>query len=507
MRHPLHVLHALPFFFAALALTAQQPKLGTIDFPTSGSTAAQPAFIRGVLYMHSFEYLSAADAFREAQRLDPSFVLAYWGEAMSYNHPVWFQQDSAAARAVLARLGATPAERRLKAKSPREQGYMDAVELLYGAGGKEHRDSAYAKAMEKLSAAYPDDIEAATFHALAILGTSHGGRHIPAYLRAGAIVDPIFRDHPDHPGAAHYIIHSYDDPAHAELGLAAARAYSKIAPAAPHAQHMTSHIFLALGMWDDVVAANEVAWAASGKRNGHYSHWLAYGYLQQGRYADAERLVAAAEREAEQSSGRRPFAAMIRSTWLADTRQCSGAVTARSDSAGLAAMAVDYAAVLCASERGDRATATTALRHAEGHAGNDDVRMGSDGIALLEMRALVLRAGAKREEAAALLRQAAEMEAKLPYEFGPPDPAGPPRELLGELLLEMKRPVEAAREFELALRRTPRRARSLLGLARARAASGDRPGAEKAYAELRSIWHAAEPGVAAVAEASRGRGP
>ncbi len=502
MRHRLRAFHALLLLFAAIVLGAQEPKLGRIDFPTSGASAAQPAFIRGVLYMHSFEYASAADAFREAQRLDPSFALAYWGEAMSYNHPVWFQQDSIAARAVLARLGATPRERWLRARTPREQGYMDAVESLYGPGDKVHRDSAYAQAMQRLSAAYPDDVEAATFHALAILGTSHGGRHIPTYLRAGAIVDPIFRDHPDHPGAAHYIIHSYDDPAHAERGLAAARAYSKIAPAAPHAQHMTSHIFLALGMWDDAVAANEVAWAASGKRNGHYSHWLAYAYLQQGRFADAERLVAAAEREAEQNAGRRPFAAMIRATWLADTRQCGNAKAADPGDGAktdMGALAVDYVTVLCASERRDVTAAETALRHAERHATPETARMSTDGVTLLEMRALVLRAGATRDEAVVLLRRAAEIEESLPYEFGPPDPPTPARELLGELLLEMRQPAEAQTQFSLALRRTPRRSRSLLGLARAKAMSGDREGAQKVYAELRAIWHAAQPGVADVA--------
>src|SRR5256885_194621 len=233
---------------AAGPASAQAPRLGTIDFPTSGAPAARAPFIRGVLLLHSFEYGDAARAFREAQRLDSGFALAYWGEAMTYTHPVWNEQDGNAARAALQRLAATRDARRAKAPTRREQAYLDAVEILYGDGSKAVRDTAYSLAMGRLVARFPADREAKVFYALSLLGLNQGVRDVPSYLRAAAIVDTVFRENPNHPGAAHLLIHSYDDPIHAPLGLAPARAYSKIAPDAAHAQHMTTHIFLALGV-------------------------------------------------------------------------------------------------------------------------------------------------------------------------------------------------------------------------------------------------------------------
>ena len=266
----------------SVLLSAQRPRLGTIDFPTSGAPAAQAQFTRGVLLLHSFEYQDAAQAFRAAQRIDPAFALAYWGEALTYTHPVWNEQDGNAARAALLRLGPTPAARRAKALTPREQAYLDAVEILYGEGSKPARDTAYSLAMERLVARFPADREAKVFYALSLLGLNQGVRDTATYLRAAAIVQPVFQANPNHPRAAHVLIHAYDDPIHASLGLAAARAYSKIAPDAAHAQHMTTHIFLALGMWDEVVSQNEIAagpdraaWAPH-----HYTEWLGYGYLQ-----------------------------------------------------------------------------------------------------------------------------------------------------------------------------------------------------------------------------------
>ena len=236
-----------------------QARLGTIHFPTSAGPAAQREFETGVLWMHSFEYDHAAAAFRRAQALEPGFAMAYWGEAMSYTHPVWNEQDLTLARATLERLGPTPAVRRARTPTAREQGWLQAVEILYGDGAKPRRDTLYARAMERLAEANPEDDEAKAFLSLALLGLNQGVRDVPTYIRAGAIAEEVFRRNPDHPGGAHYMIHAFDDPTHAPLGLRAARAYSTIAPGAAHAQHMTTHIFIALGMWDDLVAQNEVA--------------------------------------------------------------------------------------------------------------------------------------------------------------------------------------------------------------------------------------------------------
>lgn len=240
-------------------LPAQAPHLGRITFPASGAPGARGPFMRGVLLLHSFEYEDAAEAFRAAQRIDPGFAMAYWGEAMTYTHPLWNEQNLNAGRAVLLRLGPTPEARRAKAPTPRERAYLDAVEVLYGEGAKVHRDTAYSLAMQRVATRNPSDREAGVFYAAALLGLSQGVRNVPTYMRAAAILEPVFRANPEHPGAAHLLIHCYDDPEHAARGIRAARAYSRIAPDAAHAQHMTTHIFLALGMWDEVVAQNEIA--------------------------------------------------------------------------------------------------------------------------------------------------------------------------------------------------------------------------------------------------------
>ena len=185
LRGPVTGLIAL---LVACPLTAQaqppKPHLGSIAFPTSAAQSAQDAFLEGVLYLHSFEYASAERAFRRAQQLEPGFAMAHWGEAMTYTHPVWNEQDLSSARSALERLGATPEARRARAPTPREQGYLEAVELLYGPGSKPKRDTLYAEAMERLVRGHPEDLEAKAFYALALLGLNQGVRDTVTYLRA-----------------------------------------------------------------------------------------------------------------------------------------------------------------------------------------------------------------------------------------------------------------------------------------------------------------------------------
>lgn len=201
---------------SAGALSAQEPQLGSVTFPTSGSAAAQERFVEGVLWLHSFEYESAAEAFREAQQLEPDFAMAYWGEAMTYNHSLWQQRDRDAAVAVLERLATTPEARRAKAPTEREKMFLDAVEALWAEGPKAERDTAYYYVMQDLAKEHADDPEAQAFYALSILGLSQAVRVFPSYMRAAAIADELLRLNPDHPGAAHYLIHSVDDPIHAD---------------------------------------------------------------------------------------------------------------------------------------------------------------------------------------------------------------------------------------------------------------------------------------------------
>ena len=287
-------------------------ELGVIAFPTSGSAAAQPLFIKGVLLMHSFEYDDAREAFVEAEKADPGFAMAYWGEAMTFNHPIWQQTSPDLAKAALARLAATPEARRAKAPTEREKEWVSAVEKLYGAGDKLARDVAYADAMKRMADKYPNDDEVKSFYALALLGTSHNGRDTATYMKAAAIAEQVYAKNPQHPGAVHYLIHAYDDPTHAPLGLKYADAYAKIAPAASHALHMPSHIYVAMGMWDESAAINERSVKAADarreaqkldvdQRGFHAMLWLVYSYAEQGRIDEARNTLAEIEAAARES--------------------------------------------------------------------------------------------------------------------------------------------------------------------------------------------------------------
>jgi Tfp pilus assembly protein PilF len=479
--------------------SAQPGRLGTIDFPTSGSRAATPHFIRGVLFLHSFEYDAAADEFRQAQKVDPSYVMAYWGEAMTYTHPVWNEQDRDAALKALARLAPTREARKSKALTARERAYIDAVEILYGDGSKEKRDTLYSAAMERITKAYPKDDEAKAFYALSLLGLNQSIRDVPTYLRAAAIAEGVFRRNPDHPGAAHYIIHSYDDPAHASRGLAAARAYSKIAPGAAHAQHMTTHIFLALGMWDDVVSQNEIAsghdheaWTPN-----HYTLWLNYAYMQQGRYADARKMVDMIGEHTKAPIRRQGFGlTAMRARYVMETEKWDVPSSWADDAAklgpgGQATWA--FVSGYGAAKRGDRdgvARSLAALTAANAATAEKDP---TDAIAEQELKALARLSEGASDEAIALLRDAATKEDALPVDFGPPTLLKPTHELLAETLLQAGRAREAQAEFRRALTLAPKRSRSLLGLMRASRAAGDNIAATAAEKELRAVWHQADP--------------
>src|SRR2546426_9526270 len=317
------LMKKLSFLAAALCLLAgpagaQTPasgELGTIQFPTSAAGAAQSAFLTGVKALHNFEFDTAADAFRAAQNADPGFALAYWGEAMSFNHPLWAQQDIASARKVLERLAPTAAARSAKAPAGKERDFVEAVDVLYGVGDKYARDVAYSAAMKRMYDKYPGDDEIATLYALSLLGLGRPGEsNLRNAMQAAAIAEGIFQRNPKHPGAAHFIIHSFDDPDHAILALPAARAYAKIAPAAAHALHMPSHIFVQLGMWEDVVASNVVAYKAAfdlnqrmhlpeGREDFHTLSWLTYANLMLGKFDEAMKNVETAKQAADRNAG------------------------------------------------------------------------------------------------------------------------------------------------------------------------------------------------------------
>ncbi|MFN8176306.1 MAG: hypothetical protein U0167_00065 [bacterium] len=522
------VLSLLAAIAAARAVWASDPGVGSVAFANSGAAAAQKDFQRGLAQLHNFEYQDAAEAFRRAEAIDPGFAMAYWGEAMTFTHPIWMQQDLDGARAALAKLGATPEQRRARAKTDREKAYLDTIEVLYGKGGKEERDLLYSDAMAGLASRYPDDPDAQTFYALSLMGKVHDGRDVPTYMRAAAIASEVFCAHPDHPGAAHYLIHAVDDPDHAVLGLRAARAYALIAPEAAHAQHMTSHIFVALGMWDDVVRANETA-IAIGRRArearglpkkacGHYDTWLEYGYLQQGRARDAMAVLDGCRQEAaaEAASDRKvtdadesaidAFVGMW-GRFVIDTGDLGGEV-ARWEidpkTPFAPRLTISFVRGLGAVHAGDPDGARKALASlseakkaflADLDARNELETSERRRAAILEeqLQGVILAAEGKGDAAVALLTKAAEEEAGIPPAFGPPLVDRPASEALGEVLLALQRPKEAMAAFHRALDRAPRRTPALMGLARAAEAARDDASAAAARATLRENLHAADP--------------
>jgi tetratricopeptide (TPR) repeat protein len=485
MRHAILLL-----LLSAVPLLAQED-VGEVAFANSGAAEAQGPFRRGLALLHNFEYPYAREEFRKAQQIDPSFVMAYWGEAMTHTHPIWFTQDLEAARAVLQRLAATPAERLAKAKTDRERDYLAAVEVLYGEGTKNERDFKYADAMKALHARHPNDVDAAAFHALAVLGTTHQGRDFATYMRAAAILEEVFPANPRHPGVLHYLIHSYDDPIHAPLGLRAARVYGSVAPNAPHALHMTSHIFVALGMWDDVIAANRRAVDVTNRqlaeRNkpkadcGHYVTWLHYGHLQKNDVAAARATLDACRVWAFDT----PFAPVfprdtrrarvdeysdMRAHHVASGQPLSPADVAVTLPEGPqfldARYTVAYGDVLFAAQRADagalqKAVAGLRALHPQVLAakkGDDNPagRMRAE-VMLQAGEALLLAAAGKRNEAIAVLEAARKMEEAMPIEFGPPVVAKPAAELLGDQLLAAGRAAEAEAAYRTALNRVPGR--------------------------------------------------
>ena len=285
---------------------AHSHALGSVEFKNSGNHAAQPGFQRGVALLHSFEYDDAADAFREAQKADPSFALAYWLEALTYSHVLWGEEKLEASRAALSRFAPTAEARLARAKTERERVFGAAVEAFYVDAPLALRTRAFADAMTSVAARFPDDHEAAVFASLANMmawSTAPPSERIKYNEPVQQNALRVFRANPQHPGAAHYLIHFVDmNPRAAADALEFARAYDKIAPDAEHALHMPSHVFLPLGMWEDVVRSNERAWAAARRENlakkaspannsWHSLDWLHYAYIQLGRERDALALI------------------------------------------------------------------------------------------------------------------------------------------------------------------------------------------------------------------------
>ena len=522
----------------SIAASARQSQLGKVVFPTSGSQKAQVHFLRGLAALHSFWFEEALDEFRESTKIDPDFGMGYWGEAMAYNHPLWAEQDTDAGRKTIAKI------KDGSKMTVRERAYVDAVRALYGPGDKLARDKAYSAAMERVYRSFPDDLEAACFYSLSLLGTVRpGDKGFGRQTLAGAIAFDVYSKNPDHPGAAHYIIHAFDDPEHAILALPAARRYAEIAPEAHHARHMPAHIFLQLGMWPEAAASNESAWAVSNAwvkrknlpvsaRDYHSLHWLEYVYMQQGRYAKAEELLSMKRSDVEQSkndAGVLRYNEDMAGAFVVETERWDlvgklfglGASTSSEGMAGHAAHNGAPAATTGRNRRSQslplfiRGLAAAKTGSAEALEYTDKLqaltRQLTEGgefypaksaqIMQHEISAVVQTSKGHYEEAIELMKRATAIEEEMSPPSGPPGLVKPSHELFGEILLSANRPKEAAQQFEIALQRQPNRARSLLGAARAAVKMGDTKAGLEGYSKLIRQWNQADTSLPELREA------
>ncbi len=464
-------------------------KLGKVAFPTSCHPGVAREFERSVALLHSFAYGASEESFRKVAAADPNCAMAHWGIAMSHYHQLWSAPSPAELRA-----GHLEIERALAMNrgTPRERQFIAAAAAYYqdGDATPPMRAKAYAGAMAEAARGNPKDTETQVFYALALIATAPPEDATHAnQKRAAALLEPIYRAQPDHPGAAHYLIHAYDSAELAPRGLKAARAYSKIAPSAPHALHMPSHIFTRLGLWDDSIASNQAARAAARDQGDqgeelHAMDYLTYAYLQQGQNSNAARVVADLRAmdgvAAAGSDFKVGYAATAMPVRVAIEQH---AWSAAADLQTLPGSAPHVAAIIfwaraMGNARGGRPQAADAdIAQIEAckaqlqAAGN---AYWATQVDVLDKEARAWRlASTAATESAQLLRQAADEEdavEKLPVTPGPIVPA---REQLGELLLQQNQPQQALREFRAALLLAPGRRGALLGGAQAAERSGD----------------------------------
>lgn len=464
-------------------------KLGIVKFPTSCSPNLQQDFERAVALLHSFAYSAAEKAFRDLTAKDPNCAMAHWGVAMTYFHQLW---EPYVAPQDLARGQAEIDQARRLGGLERERGFIDALNMIYAKADSlpyGQRANAYTLAMGELAEGNPDDVECQVFYALALIGTASPTDKTHANeKKAAALLEPLFRKYPQHPGIPHYLIHACDNSEMASRGVAAAQDYSKIAPSAPHALHMPSHIYTRLGMWEQSIASNVAARKAAHVQGDigeelHAMDYLTYAYLQLGRDAEAARLLedlrgmsglhagefkigyAASAMPVRYAVERRQWAEAARLEPIAGTQPHVFAIALWARAIGLARSGEPAAA---RRELDQLKVAYEKLRKAGADYWATQVHAQSN-----EALAWISRAEGKEDEALKLMRDAADEEDAVEKRPVTPGAIVPAREQLGDLLLESHRAQEAFKEFELALTMAPHRRGALMGRAHAREMVGD----------------------------------
>ncbi len=507
----------------AVPLAAQMPEehgghaeqLGRVRFATSCRGAAQSGVEQGVAYLHSFWYEKAADAFRAAAAADSSCAMAFWGQAMSLLHPLWTPPSSADAQAAITAIDRGVA----RATTARERDYLGAIRAYYADyDGTDPRSRLvrYALAMDSVRRRSPSDREAAIFYALALIAVGQANATDTTFTyqkRADSILEPLFRREPRHPGLAHYLIHTNDVPQLAQHGLYAARRYAEIAPGVPHAQHMPSHIFTRLGLWDDDIASNTRSAAvarayeverglhAMWDQRAHALDYLAYAYLQEGRDTAARRVVdEAAAAPAGYPTGslthEYAFAAIPARFELERGRWAEAArLAVRPAPEWPAAAAIThFARAIGAARGGDTAVARRELLVLAQIESTLTATGGAQAYWAGQVAIQRLAAGAwldvaTGDTAGAVLHagQAADREDGTQKHPVTPGPVLPARELEGDLLLAVQQPAAAAQAYRRTLALSPNRARSLFGLAQAAAQAGDLAVARATYQQFLNV--------------------
>jgi tetratricopeptide (TPR) repeat protein len=490
-----------------------QHDVGHIHFPVSCTPEAQKSFEHGVALVHSFWYDEAEKTFSSVIRVDPACAMAYWGLAMSLYHPVWFPPTPSDLRKGIA---AIEKANSIGAKTQRESDYIAAIEEFYKDSDKvPHRQRAlfWRNAMQRLSARYPEDHEAAIFYALALIAAApRADKTYTNQKQAAAILNRILPEQPDHPGIAHYLIHSYGSPRLAILALPAARTYAKIAPASPHALHMPSHIFTRLGLWDESIQSNLASAAAAKSQMAkalpaatsqdqlHAMDYLAYAYLQTCQDEKAKRIVDEAESvsRVDQQVFKAAYAfAAIPARYTLERRRWSAAAALQVRPAWFPWMHFRYAEAITHFARALGSARTGNIAQARAGIGElteieQTIRQRQedyDWSAQVEVQRLTVLAWLKHaegneESALRSMRAAADLEDTMQKHPVTPGPVLPARELLGELLMELDQPARALPEFEEVLRSSPNRFNAIYGAGRAAELCRDRKKATARYSQL-----------------------
>lgn len=492
-------------------------KLGSVDFPISCSAAAQQQFTRGIALYHSYYWPEARKAFAAAAQADPTCAMAPWGLAIVEigNAFTWPLRG----KALVEGQQAVQRAKALGPKTTRERDYINAVENFFADADKvpaRTRQLAYELALEKMTRDYPKDTEAVIFHAhVQSANFDPNDKKYTNQLKAAETLERLFVELPDHPGVAHYLIHSYDFPPLAQRGLKAAQRYRNIAPSAPHALHMPSHTFTRLGYWEDSISSNVAVLKISPDivNRLHSLDYMVYAHLQLGQDSAADRILAELRADTKKIEGDTLFAAAfalaaIPARIATERGQWSGAakLTLTPDELAFGwqqfphAQAITvYARGLGAARSGDAAGARVAIaeltRLKQGMV-EGGLRYWADqtDIQIKAVDAWALRAEGKPEEALRMMRSAADHEDATDKAAVTPGPIKPAREMLGEMLLEAKQPSAALVEFEIAMAKEPGRLRAALGAARAAAAAGDRDKARSHYAQVAKLFERADAG-------------